>query len=127
MLQARWRTVDGVGETQLADGISFTCDGWLTAWDEEGCMYNSRYAGLFDVLCPDAGQPSADFELPAAFAGRGFAMIHATGDGVKRLKLPGKFDETEVFGGSLPQNGVSEIAETLKRGETRVYSFGLLH
>ena len=29
---------------------------------EEGCMYNSRYAGLFDVLCPDAGQPSADFE-----------------------------------------------------------------
>ena len=35
MLQARWRTVDGVGETQLADGISFTCDGWLTAWDDE--------------------------------------------------------------------------------------------
>ncbi len=28
---------------------------------EEGCMYNSRFAGMFDVLCPDAGQPTADF------------------------------------------------------------------
>ena len=29
---------------------------------EEGCMYNSHYAGFFDVLCPDAGQPSVDFK-----------------------------------------------------------------
>lgn len=28
---------------------------------EEGCMYNSRFAGFFDVLVPDAGQPTDAF------------------------------------------------------------------
>ncbi|MBO5750787.1 MAG: hypothetical protein J6R80_00090 [Kiritimatiellae bacterium] len=29
---------------------------------EQGCLYNSRFPGFFDALCPDAGQNSADFE-----------------------------------------------------------------
>ena len=28
---------------------------------EQGCLYNSEFAGFFDVLCPDAGQNSAAF------------------------------------------------------------------
>ncbi len=33
---------------------------------EEGCMYNSRFGGMFDVVCPDAGQPTDDFSKAIA-------------------------------------------------------------
>ena len=29
---------------------------------QQGCLYNSRFPGFFDALCPDAGQDSAAFE-----------------------------------------------------------------
>jgi len=28
---------------------------------EQGCLYNSEFGAIFDVLCPDSGQPTADF------------------------------------------------------------------
>jgi hypothetical protein len=28
---------------------------------EQGCLYNSEFGGMFDVLCPDSGQDSARF------------------------------------------------------------------
>ena len=33
------------------------------SWElgEQGCMYNSEFGGIFDVLCPDSGQDSARF------------------------------------------------------------------
>ena len=48
-------------------------------------------------------------------------MVHAAQDGVKRVRLPGKFNATEIFGAAPSQTGVGEIVETLTRGETRVY------
>ena len=29
---------------------------------EQGCLYNSRFPGFFDSLCPDSGQDSLSFE-----------------------------------------------------------------
>ena len=55
-------------------------------------------------------------------AGRGFVMCHASSDGEKLIRLPGAYDVTEVFGASLPRRGVTELAEKMAFGETRVYA-----
>lgn len=52
---------------------------------EEGCMYNSRFAGMFDVLCPDAGQPSADFA--AALARYRHVLVAGTRFDEKKLDV----------------------------------------
>ena len=48
-------------------------------------MYNSRFAGMFDVLCPDAGQPSADFA--AALARYRHVLVAGTRFDEKKLDV----------------------------------------
>ena len=57
-------------------------------------------------------------------AGRGYVMVHAASDGEKAIRLPGTFDAREIFGASPARKGASEIVETMKRGETRVWRLG---
>lgn len=54
-------------------------------------------------------------------AGRGFLMVHASSDGEKRVRLPHKADVEEIFGSSPAKRGISEIRESLRKGETRVW------
>jgi len=53
--------------------------------------------------------------------GRGFVMIHASSDGEKEIRLPGRHDVVEIFGNSPERRNVATFSETLKKGETRVY------
>ena len=61
------RAVDGVGETQLADGISFTCDGWQTAWDDEGytnfCQRLAVLEGTAYLKAPQAWTYGVDADV----------------------------------------------------------------
>lgn len=50
---------------------------------EQGCLYNSEFAGFFDTLCPDAGQPSPDFAR--ALARYRYALV--AGDAFDKRKL----------------------------------------
>ena len=54
-------------------------------------------------------------------AGRGYLMVHAASDGVKRIVLPAKSDVHEIFGASPHRKGISVIEEPMKKGETRVW------
>ena len=54
-------------------------------------------------------------------AGRGFLMVHAASDGVKRIRLPKRSDLVELFGASDARKAVREFDEPMKRGETRVW------
>lgn len=54
-------------------------------------------------------------------AGRGFVMLHASQDGAKTVRLPAAKSVSEVFGLSPARGRTTEITETLRRGETRVY------
>ena len=56
------------------------------------------------------------------FAGRGYVVVHATTPGVKRIKLPGRCDVTEIFGAAKDYCGVTEVENDFKFGQTRVYS-----
>ena len=53
-----------------------------------------------------------------------YVMVHAASDGEKTIRLPGTFDAREIFGASPARKGASEIVETMKRGETRVWRLG---
>jgi hypothetical protein len=54
-------------------------------------------------------------------AGRGYLMVHAASDGVKRIVLPAKSDVHEIFGATPDRKGISVIEEPMKKGETRVW------
>ncbi len=87
--------------------------------------------GVFFPLPPDAAALREAFRAAGVHiwletddvmaAGRGYAMIHAASDGAKTLRLPWPCNAREVFGASQPREGVGEITETLRRGETRVW------
>lgn len=111
----------------VADGPysrRFTAEG-------DGIVARDGARSVFLSLPPDAKTLRETFRAAGAHvwletpdvlsAGRGFVMVHAAEGGVKRLKLPGTFDATEIFGAASPQTGVGEIVETLAHGETRVY------
>ena len=56
------------------------------------------------------------------FAGRGYLAVHASKGGLKRIRLPGKCDVTEIFGAEPAREGVCGFNVEMKFGETRVYS-----
>ena len=54
-------------------------------------------------------------------AGRGYLMVHATSDGEKTIRLPGRYNVDELFGQSPHRLGADKIVEPMKLGETRVW------
>ena len=55
------------------------------------------------------------------FSGRGYLTVHASSPGVKRIRLPQRCDVREIFGAAATRKGVTEFAEKMEFGETRVY------
>ncbi len=87
---------------------------------------------VFFPLSPDAAALREAFRGAGAHvwteagdvlsAGRGYVMLHAASDGEKTIRLPAASDVREIFGASPRRRAVREIVESMKLGETRVYS-----
>ena len=109
------------------------CDKMLAPVGRAVCE-REGWRSVFMSLPPDAAALRAAFREAGAHvwletddvlaAGRGYVMVHAASDGEKTIRLPGAFDVHEIFGASPARKGVSEIVETMKRGETRVWRLG---
>ena len=109
------------------------CDKMLAPVGRAVCD-REGWRSVFVSLPPDAAALRAAFREAGAHvwmetddvlaAGRGYVMVHAASDGEKTIRLPGTFDAREIFGASPARKGASEIVETMKCGETRVWRLG---
>ena len=55
------------------------------------------------------------------FSGRGYLTVHASNQGVKRIRLPRRCNVREIFGAVADRKDVTEFDEKMEFGETRVY------
>ena len=60
------------------------------------------------------------------FAGRGYVTVHAAEAGEKTVRLPAPADVVEIYGHSAPRTDVTEFADCLEKGETRIYRLSFL-
>lgn len=98
------------------ESLGSTKDGWSNVYFPEP----PTSAQLREAF-RDAGVHIWSETEDAVVAGRGYVAIHALSDGKKCIRLPAVCDVREIFGETSPQNGVMEVVERMRRGETRVY------
>ena len=94
---------------------------------EQGCLFNSKFPGFFDALCPDAGQDSAAFEKALSR----YRHVLIAGDAFDKEKFDGRaIAAFEKGGGKVhrypsPECGTPEALEKLLlsiRDETMPFS-----